>query len=304
MKKPLILILLLCCMQWAGAQELQARVSVVANRVGSNVDKKIFNTLQTSLFNFLNNRKWTNESYLPQERIKCNFQITIDQDAGQNIYKATLTVQAARPVYNSIYESPVINFQDGNLTFRYVEFQPVEFNENRVQGSDPMAANLPAMLAYYVNIILGVDADSFAPGAGEPFFRKAQNIVNNAPEGRDISGWKTFDGVRNRFRLAENFTDSRYNALHEAYHAYYRQGMDQFYDEPTEARKGIIHALNVLNRLNTEIPNSMGVQFFFGGKSNELVRVFSKADPAQKAQARDLLLKLDVANATAYKELR
>ena len=304
MKKPIFFLFLLFCFRAASAQELQARISVVANKVSSGVDKKIFNTLQTTLANFLNNRKWTNDTYLPQERIKCNFMITIDQELGQNMYKATLTVQAARPVYSSVYESPMINFQDGDLAFRYVEFQPVEFNENRVQGSDPMAANLPAMLAYYVNIILGIDADSFAPGGGEPFFRRAQNIVNNAPEARDITGWKTFDGVRNRFRLAENFTDSRYNALHEALYAYYRQGMDRFYEEPDAARKSIIDALNALNRLNTEIPNSMGVQFFFSGKSNELVRVFSKADGTQKAQARELLQRLDVTNATAYKELR
>lgn len=304
MKKPILFLILIFCMYAAPAQELQARITVVANRVSSATDKKIFNTLQTTLNNFLNNRKWTNENYLPQERIKCNFQLTIDQELGQNVYKATLTVQAARPVYNTTYESPLINFQDVDMAFRYVEFQPVEFNENRVQGSDPLVANLPAMLAFYVNIILGVDGDSFAPGGGEAYFRKAQNIVNNAPEAREISGWKTFDGVRNRFRLAENFTDSRYNALHEAYYTYYRQGLDKFLDDPDAARAGVINGLNALNRLNTELPNSMGVQFFFTGKSNELVRMFSKASPTQKAQARDLLQKLDVANATAYKEIK
>lgn len=303
MKKPIFFLLLLCCGFGASAQELQARITVSANQISSNVDKKIFQTLQTALFNFLNNRKWTGDTYLTQERIKCNFLLNIEQDLGQNVYKASLTVQAARPVYNSVYESPIINWQDNDLTFRYVEFQPVEFNENRVQGSDPMAANLTAVFAYYINVILGMDADSFAPNAGEAFYRKAQNIVNNAPEGREIVGWKTFDGIRNRFRLIDNFTDNRFNAVHEALYAYYRQGLDLFYEDEEAARNGIIEGLNALNRVNEEIPNSMVMQFFFGGKSNELVRIFSKASPNLKAQARELLNRLDIANTTVYKEL-
>lgn len=304
MKRLFFLLVILLATKLADAQELQAKISVVANRVSNGVDKKIFQTLQGALTNFLNNRKWTSNAYLPQERVRCNFLINIDQELGQNVYKASLTVQASRPVYNTVYESPMINFQDPDVVFRYVEFQPIEFNENRVQGSDPVAANLTAVLAYYVYMILGVDADSFAPNGGDELFRRAQNIVNNAPEGRDVTGWKPFDGIRNRFRLSENFTDNRYNALHEGLYAYYRQGLDQFYEDESKARKGILGGLNALNRLNTEIPNSMGVQFFFAGKSNELVRIFSKADPAEKSQARDLLSKLDVTNATAYKELK
>lgn len=305
MKKPILFFLFFCCCFGASAQELQARITVTAGQISSNVDKKVFQTLQTALFNFLNNRKWTaGDAYLTQERIKCNFLLNIEQDLGQNVYKASLTVQAARPVYNSVYESPIINWQDNDLTFRYVEFQPVEFNENRVQGSDPMAANLTAVMAYYINVILGMDADSFAPNSGEPFYRKAQNIVANAPEGREIVGWKTFDGIRNRFRLIDNFTDNRFNVVHEALYAYYRQGLDLFYEDEDAARKGIIEGLNALNRVNEEIPNSMVMQFFFGGKSNELVRIFSKASPGLRTQARELLTRLDVSNTTVYKELK
>lgn len=304
MKRLMFFFLLLFLVQAGKAQELQAKLTVMANKVSSKVDPKVFQTLQNSLNTFLNNRKWTTDTYLPQERIQCSFFISIDQDLGQNVYKASLMVQAARPIYNTVYQSPLINFQDNDLVFRYVEFQPIEFNENRVQGSDPLAANLTAMLAYYVNIILGMDYDSFAPNGGEVYFRKAQNIVNNAPEGRDIAGWKTFDGIRNRFRLVENFTDNRFNAVHDALYAYYRQGMDQFYENEENARKGVLDALNALNRLNTEIPNTMVVQFFFGGKSSELMNVFKKAPSSQKAQARELLSRLDVTNASAYKELR
>ncbi len=147
MKKLNIFIFLIVLASQAEAQELQAKLTVLSNKVSAKVDKKIFQTLQTGLTNFLNNRKWSNATYQTNEKIKCSFLISIDQELGDNIYKASLTVQASRPVYNSAYESTLINFMDNDVTFRYVEFQPIEFNENRVQGNDPMAANLTAILA-------------------------------------------------------------------------------------------------------------------------------------------------------------
>lgn len=286
------------------AQELQARISVLASKVSTQVDKKTFQTLQAALINFVNNRKWTNDAFQSNEKINCNFLINIEKELGDNVYKASLTVQAARPIYNTTYESPLINFQDDNLTFRYVEFQPIDFNENRVQGSDPVAANLTAMLAYYVYIILGMDYDSYSLRGGDPYFQKAWNIVNNAPEGRDISGWKQFDGLRNRYFLAENINNSRFALMHDALYAYYRAGLDNFYDNEEAGRNGILGCLNSLNRINTENPNSMLIQFFFQGKSSELVKMFSTANPDLKKRARDLLVKLDVTNANAYKDLR
>lgn len=290
--------------QSAQAQELQAKLSIVSNKVGTQVDKKIFQTLQGALTNFLNNRKWTNDNYQSQEKIKCNFLLTIDEYSGNNLFKASLTVQAARPVYNTSYESPIINFQDPSVQFKYVEFQPIEFNENRIQGNDPSAANLTAVLAYYVNIILGMDYDSFSPRGGDPYFQKAQYIVNNAPEGGDISGWKAFEGLRNRFKLVQGFTDSRFNLMHDAIYAYYRSGFDKFYDNETEGRNGILNALSFLNTINTENPGSMVLQFFFQGKSNELLKIFSKAENDLKTRAKDYLVKLDLTNANAYKELK
>jgi hypothetical protein len=302
--KKLVFILLVCIPFFSGAQELQAKLTVMSGKVSTKVDKKVFQNLQTALSNFLNTRKWTNDTYLPNEKIKCNFLISIDQEKGDNVYKATLTVQAARPVYNTTYESPTINFQDNDFVFRYAEFQPIEFNENRVQGNDPFAANITATLAYYVNLILGLDYDSFSPRGGDPYFQKAMNIVNNAPEGRDISGWKSFDGPRNRFRLVENLTDNRFNLFHNVIYSYYRSGLDLFSEKEEEGRTGVLNALNMLNTLNQENPNSMYMQVFFQGKSNELVRVFDKAGPEMKQRARDLLMKLDITNVSLYKDLK
>ena len=262
MKTIFTFIIATILVQSVSAQELQAKFTIVSNKVSTEVDKKIFQTLQTAVNNFLNNRKWTNDTYQPQEKIKCNFLLTIDGNSG-NIFKATLSVQAARPIYNTTYESPIINFQDPSVSFKYIEFQPVEFNENRVQGSDPLAANLTAVLAYYVNIILGMDYDSFSPRGGDAYFQKAQYIVSNAPEGGEIVGWKAFEGLRNRFKLVQGFTDNRFNLMHDAIYSYYRSGFDKFYENETEGRNGILNALSNLNTLDKENPGSMVLQFFF-----------------------------------------
>lgn len=286
------------------SQELQAKFSVLANRVSTKVDPKTFQTLQTALTNFVNNRKWTGDAFQPQEKIRCNFLLNIDQELGNNVYKATLTVQSARPSYNTTYESPLINFQDNDVTFKYIEFQPIEFNENRVQGNDPLVANLPAVLAYYVNLILGMDYASFSLRGGDAYFQKAQNIVNNAPESGQISGWKPFDGLRNRFKLVEAFVDNRFALMHDAIYSYYRTGLDHFSTKEKEGRMGVLNALNYLNTVSQENPGAMGIQFFFQGKGNELVRIFSKAEPEMKTQARNLLTRIDLTNANLYKELK
>ena len=284
------------------SQELQANVAVIATRIPSTIDHKQFQTLQTALYNFINGRQWSNESFKSNEKIICNFLINISSNTDANTFQATLTIQAGRPVYNSSYQSPLINFQDENYTFRYVEYQTLDFNENRVQGSEPYAANLTAEIAYYVYMILGLDFDTFALRGGDPYFQKALNIVNNAPEAQNINGWKPFDGVRNRYWLIENLTNSKYTLVHDAYYSYFRTGLDQLYDKEDDARTAILNALNMLNTVNTETPNTMILQFFFQGKSTELDKIFQKSPPDEKARALDLLTRLDISNLNKYKQ--
>ena len=303
-RKFLILLAFTGIAAGSSAQEIQARVTVLTAKISTQVDKKVFQTLQTALTNFVNNRRWTSDAFQPNEKIQCNFLLNIDQDLGNNVYKGKLTVQAARPIYSTTYDSPIMNFLDDNVTFKYVEFQPIEFNENRVQGNDPLAANITAILAYYVNMILGFDYDSFSLRGGDVYFQKAWNIVNNAPENRDITGWKSFESLRNRYWLAENLNNNRFALIHDALYAYYRSGLDLFYENEDAGRNGIINCLTFLSTLNTENPNSMIMQFFFQGKSNEIVKVFSKASADQKSRAREMLIKLDITNGAAYKDLR
>ena len=131
------------------------------------------------------------------------FLLNLESAGDPNVYKATLTIQSGRPVFNSSYVSPMINYQDNDVVFKYVEFQQLEFNDTRVSGTDPLVSNLTAVFAYWIDMILGFDYDSFSMRGGNVYFQRAQNIVNNAPEGRNISGWKAYDGTRNRYWLAE-----------------------------------------------------------------------------------------------------
>lgn len=300
-----VAIILLLAIKNTNAQELQAKVTVNSQRVATTIDKKIFVTLQTQLQNFLNSRKWTKDVFQANEKIECAFLLNIEGSDEPNVYNASLTIQAARPVYNSSYKAALINYMDKNVTFRYVEFQPVEFNENRVQGNDPMVGNLTATFAYWVNIILGLDYNSFSPKGGEVYFTKAQNIVNNAPDNPKIAGWKVFDGQRNRYWLITNIMNSRYNVLHDIMYSYYREGLDNMYDDEDKARTAVAKSLKQLADFNTENPNTMFIQVFMEGKSQELINMFKKAPNAEKQQTKEILIKLDISNTELYnKELR
>jgi len=301
LKKRILLLIVIVAGGASGkAQELQAKVTILSQQIGTNVNKNIFTTLQTQLSNLINNRKWTGDVFQPQEKIQCNFLINLQSANDDNTYKASLTIQAARPVYNSSYQTQLVNFQDADFTFKYIEYQPVEFNENRVGGTDPLAGNLTAVIAYYVYIILGLDYDSFKLKGGATYFQEAQNIVTNAPEDRNISGWKSFDGNRNRYWLANNVTNNKLNVIHDFFYAYYRTGLDNIYSNETNARGNLLNALSRLQDFNQENPNTMILQFFMQNRSDELVGIFKKADPGTKARAREILAKLDVGSVTKY----
>ena len=298
----ILLIVLSGLFSFGKAQEFNAKVTVSYAQIGSTVDKKVFQTLQTALLNFVNKRKWSADVFEMNEKIECSFLLNLQQVVEPNVYKGSLTIQAARPIFNTGYQSPLINFIDNDVTFRYVEFQPVEFNENRVSSAEPLTGNLSAIFAYYINIILGLDYDSYTPRGGDSYFQKANAIVNSAPDGRSISGWKAFDGQRNRYWLAENLQNSRYALLHDAIYTYYRQGFDKMIENEKDAREQLLNSFSMLNTLNTETPNLMMMPFFFQGKTDEIIRVFKKAPSPDKARVLDLCSRLDIPNVSKYKQ--
>jgi hypothetical protein len=285
----------------ATAQELNARVTVNSSRVGNTVNKNTFQTLQNALNSFLNNRKWTTDNFQAVEKIDCNFLLNLQPTNEANVYSASLTIQAARPVLNATYLSPLLNYQDEDISFKYIEFQQLEFNDNRVTGSDPQASNLTAIFAYYAYLIIAFDYDSYALKGGATYFQKAQNVINNAPEARGISGWKAFDGVRNRYWLVENMLNSRYSIIHDVYYNYYRLSLDKMYEDENIARGEMLNVLNLLNTFNSDNPNTMINQFFFQGKATELIKIFSKSQPQDKIRASEILQKIDLTNTARYK---
>lgn len=301
MNKLLVLLTFVTISIKGFTQELRARVSIISNRVSTNVDKKVFLTLQTALNDFINNRKWTTDNFTTAEKIDCSFLFNLEEGGDANVYKASLTIQAGRPVFNSSYQSPIMNFQDDEIVFRYLEYQQLEYNENRITGTDALASNLTAVIAYYINIILGLDYDSFGQRGGDVYFKKAQNIINNSPDGRGITGWKSFDGVRNRYWLAENLLNSKYTIMHDVYYNYYRLGLDAMYDDEASARDEVLNVLNTLNTYNIENPNTMILQFFFQGKDDEMIKIFSKASPTDRLKASEFLQKMDISNSAKYK---
>ena len=302
MRKCIVISVVMLLSLNLSAQELQTKVTVVSNRIGNNVNQNVFRTLQTALNNLMNNRKWTSDNFSSNERIECNFLLNLDATNEANVYNASLTIQSARPVFNSTYLSPIINFQDENITFKYIEFQQLEFNDTRVSGSDALVSNLTAVFAYYAYMIIGFDYDSFSLRGGDPYFQKAQNVVDNAPDGRNISGWKAFDGTRNRYWLVENMLNSRYAVMHDVYYNYYRSGMDKLYDNESSARIELLNVLNLMNNFVADNSNKMITQFFFQGKSTELIKLFSKAPQQDKGRASELLQRLDLTNATKYRD--
>lgn len=302
-KNLLFVFVFNCFVYWLQAQELNARVRVVDNQISSTVDRKIFRTLESALTNFLNNRRWSQDNFKTNEKINCQFLVNLESMTEPNVYTASLTIQAARPVYATSYVSPIINFKDASFDFKYVESQPVEFNDNRVSGSDPLVSNLTAVMAYYAYMIVGFDYSSFSVRGGDPYFQKALNIVNNAPEASKISGWKSFESNnRNRYWLTENLINNRYATIHDVYYTYYRKGFDKLYEDDANARAEVLNALLYLDNLNRETPNLMVVQFFMLGKSDELINLFRKAAPQDKMRAVEILSRLDITNSNKYKQ--
>ena len=300
--KAIFILFCLLFINIVNAQELNARVTVNSSRIGNSVNKNTFQSLQTALNTFLNTRKWTVDNFLPNEKIDCNFLLNLQPTNDANVYSASLSIQAGRPIFNSSYLSPLINFQDADVIFKYVDFQQLEFNENRVSGTDGLVSNLTAIFAYYANMVIAFDYDSYSQRGGIPYFQKAQNIVNNAPEARGISGWKAFDGTRNRYWLVENMQNSRYAIMHDIYYNYYRKAGDKLYEDENVARVEMLNVLNQLSSFNADNINTMINQFFLQGKANELIKIFSKASPQDKSRASELLQKIDITNAARYKE--
>lgn len=277
------------------AQELYCSIQISAQQdFGS--DRTLYNTLQTSLYELMNNKKWTEEKFKVEERIECSFRITINSRTS-DVFEAQMFIQSSRPVYNSSYKSQVFSHLDRNIRFEYIQDQTMDWTE----GSH--LNNLTSILAFYAYIIIALDFETFELGSGTPYLDKAQAIVNNAQNDARSTGWKAFESDRNRYWLLENLTNSRYSRLKDALYTYHRLGLDNMYENQETGRQAVVDALMLFQRVYNERPNLFVLSVLLNAKADELVRMFSNASSMQKSRVVQILTNIDAANAAKYNRI-
>lgn len=281
--------------------EIQATVRISTPQL-QQADRKVFDQLEVSLRDFLNNTKWTQDPFEPDERIKCNFIFTISEELGSNFYKAELAVQAVRPVYGSGYETPLISHLDKDCTFGYEQNQPIEFLLDAADNQ-----NLPAILAFYVYVILGMDYDSFSLYGGEQHYLTAQQIVTNVQSGGSsgAGGWRPADGGknRNRYWVIENLLNPRVKPYRAAMYSYYRKGLDNFATNLDQGKVAVLQALEEVDKVNVAYFNAMIIQMFANAKRDELVEMWKVGSKPQKDRVTQIMSKIDPANGQRYREI-
>lgn len=291
----------------ASAQELNCKVNITHDKI-TGVDNEVFSNMQRSIIDFMNGHKWTTDEFTASERIDVTIFINItgnklngDPDA----YSGTLSIQASRPVYNSGYTTALVNYVDRDFVFKFTQYGALTFDDNRVSGVDAMQSNLTAVLGFYSYIILGLDYDSYAAEGGTNYFKKAQNVVNNAPEqGKSIPGWKAVEGTRNRYWLADQLLNTRFGDVRGFWYTMHREGLDSMYTKPVESRTRILVGLKKLYQVNRENPASMLLQFVFAAKSEEIIHLLASTPKNERGQYITLLNSMDVPNATKYNNLK
>ena len=294
------LSLLTALLLWASAvkaQELQATVNVNFSKIGG-ADQQLYQAMQTSIMEFLNTRKWTEDIFQQQERIVCNITILLEERISANQFKATVQIQSTRPVYNSGYNAVMLNHTDPDWVFEYVEFQPLEFNDNSFLN------NLSSLLAFYAFTIIGLDYDSFSLLGGTEFHQRAQQVVVNAQNAIE-PGWRQNHNLRNRYWLNENLLNSAFKPFRESLYFYHRLGLDIMHrsENMIEARRQITIALTKMHNVHKSKPGSMLQQVYLNGKLTEIVGVFSKATPAEKSNVLTMLSEIDPPNILQYQKI-
>ncbi len=300
--------MLVACASYAGAQELNCRVTVMHDKInGSGVDPQVYTNMQKAITEFMNGHKWTTDEFGAAEKIDCNILLNLTSanvNGDPEAYGATMSIQATRPVYNSSYTSKLIDFIDKDVAFKFSPFNPMHFDDNQASGSDALSGNLTAVLAYYSYILIALDYDSFSPSGGTNYLKRAQNVVNNAPDGKGISGWKNVESQRNRFWIVDQMLNTRFSDIRRVWYTMHREGLDSMYAKPAESRTRILSNIRKLYEVNRENPSSIYMQFFFNAKSDEIMRLVGQAPKTERSQYITLLNALDVPNAPKYNALR
>lgn len=274
------------------SQEFLCTVQVNSQQV-EGTDKRVFESMQTALMEFINNKRWTNYQFRPEERIECSIVISISDRPASDRFTATLNIVASRPVFKTAYTTTLLNYADTDFDFDYVEFQPMDFQENSY------TSNLTSVIAYYLYMVLGLDFDSFSEFGGTPFFEQAEKVVNAAQNSGE-SGWTSFDDQRNRYWLLENYMNNAYSDLRKFNYEYHRNGLDQMAEKTEEGRSNISQSLVYLKNVQEQRPGLFALQLMVDAKRDEIINIFKEGNPREQADAQNIMKDIDPANASSY----
>ncbi len=277
------------------AQELNCTITINSRQVEGS-EKTVFEDMQRAINEFVNERKWTNDKFQIDERIECNMLITLTERVSTNSFKGKIQVQARRPIYGTNYYSPTMNVVDENFNVTFNQFEPLQFSETSYNGE------LPAILSYYVYMILGYDYDSFSSEGGTPYFQIAQKIVNNA-QTSSANGWKAFDSQKNRYWLVENHLNGQFKPLRKLYYDYHRNGFDKLSSDRDNATATITQSLKGLLSIHQVKPSSYNMQVLFNAKKDEIINLYKKSQTANKPEIVELLNRIDPGNTNNYQKI-
>ena len=282
--KKILCLLFACVLSFqVTSQELNAQVIVNSDLV-NQTNQQIFKTLERALKEFINTQVWTEKVFLNQEKINCSFVFNLSAYSNDQ-FEATLQVQSERPVYQTSYDSPVLNFLDKDITFSYQEFQPLFFNESSFES------NLISLISFYAYVIIGLDADTFLQNGGNRYFEKARQVVNLA-QSSVRKGWKPGDGLRNRFWLIDSLRSNTFKEYRQTMYNYHRSGLDQMTNDPIAGKKALMLSIQDLEPLFQRRPNAFLLQLFFDAKVEEIVNLFQEGPKIDFKKTEDVLKKI------------
>ena len=299
MRLFVIILALLSISKTVLAQELNCKVTVQAPQL-QIVDPKVFKTLEQSIFEFMNNRSWTDDVFRQEERIDCDLFLSITEEVSANQFKMQAIIKSSRPVYNSDYLTSNFEYTDNTWNIRYNQYDELEFSETTY------LSELTALLAYYAYMIIGMDYDTFSELGGTPYFQKAQAIVNMAQSNGISSDWKASEGLTNRYWLVDHHLDNRFQSYRKANYDYHRKGLDKMYDDSAQGRKSVVAAITSIEKLNRQFPaRIIPVNVFINYKSDEFVQIFSDGQvPApEKTKMVNLLSQLAPARSNIFQSI-
>lgn len=290
-------IIVLGCWTYNYAQELNATVRVTTPKL-QKADPRIFRTLEADITDLLNNTAWTKDRFESDERINMTVNFAITTELEDNQFKATMNIQSFRPVFGSDYQTSLFTFQDKEITFSYVDGQPLRYAPN------VFSDNLTAVIAYFAYVVIAMDYDSFGLFAGDPYYEAAQEIINTLPTGySNDAGWTSIGRNKNRYWLIENMLSARVKGLRKAIYDYHLQSLDVMHKNSADARDVMLKSIELLEQVNTSYPNSMVLSLFSGTKSKEIVDIFANASSQQKTRIYQIMTKIDPSNANQYQTL-